>query len=672
MSGRALRGLAVAVAFSALAGAGLAAAPASAALSFGPCPEGPGFECATVAVPLDRSGRVPGTIPLSVERRTASGSPLAASQTAVLALAGGPGQAADPLAGDLAKAIAPALTTRDMLVFDQRGTGKSSPLSCPIFSDARALAQATEATIAPLVEQCALQIGPARGAFTTAESVEDIEAVRHAAGYRKLVLYGTSYGTKVALQYAERYPQRVEALVLDSVVPPEGPEPFEVASFEAIGPALSELCAARACAGITPDALRDLGRLTARLRARPLGGSAYDGRGHRHSVSLDELDLLLILEVGDVNPALRALLPAAVHAALAHDPDPLLRLKLLAEGFIPSIPTQPPDVEAEGAGEEQGNALFTATSCEETRFPWQRSAPAATRHAEALAALRAIPSGLFYPFDPATALHAGRVIECEGWPDASPGPAPTGALPAVPALLLSGAQDLRTPSFNAREVAARIPGAQVLVVPHTGHSVLGSDFSGCAEAAVASFFTSGTVQPCPASHNLFAPTPVPPHSLIQVHTPPGLPGRAGRTLTAAIDAIVDLDRQVIAATLQAEQELPSGSSFGGLRGGYARLTASAAILKRFSFIAGVQLSGRFPVRDGQLQPATIRISGPRAAHGTVTFSLRKRVTGTLGGRHFNVSLARVRLSAADALSPWPPAPRALPLARLIDRHRALR
>jgi pimeloyl-ACP methyl ester carboxylesterase len=453
--------------------------------------------------------------------------------------------------------------------------------------------------------------------------------------------------------------------VLDSVVPPDGPEPFAIASFQAIGPAMSELCASRACAGITHDALRDLARLAARLRRHGLTGSAYDGRGHRHSVSLGELDLLLILEVGDVNPAMRALLPAAVHAALAGDPDPLLRLNLLAEGFIPNVPTQPP-AEAEQAADE-GNALFTATSCEETHFPWQRTAPAATRHAEALAALHAVPAGVFSPFDPTTALHAGRILECEGWPDVSPPPAPRGTLPAVPALLLSGAQDLRTPTFNAREVAAQIPGAQVLVVPHTGHSVLGSDFSGCAETAVASFFAAATVQPCPASKNLFAPTPVPPRRLGQVHTPPGLPGRAGRTLTAVVDAIVDLDRQVIAATLQAEQELPSGSSFGGLRGGYAKLTSSAAILKRFAFISGVALSGRFPVRDGQLQPATIRISGAHAAHGTVTFSLRRHVTGRLGGRRFDVSLARVRLSSASPPLQWPSHPLAFPLAGLVDR-----
>src|SRR5205085_2321538 len=115
---------------------------------------------------------------------------------------------------------------------------------------------------------------------------------------------------------------------------------------------------------------------------------------------------------------------------------------------------------AEGTGEEQGNALFTATSCEETRFPWQRSAPAATRHAEALAALRAIPAGLFYPFDPATALHAGRAIECEGWPDASPGPAPTAAQPR-PGAHATGAPWPRRPhpdGGHRRDRRPRSPG----------------------------------------------------------------------------------------------------------------------------------------------------------------------------------------------------------------------
>jgi pimeloyl-ACP methyl ester carboxylesterase len=647
--------------------AALASAPvpvADATLVFAPCVSNAGFSCATAAVPLDRTGAVPGTISLSVEQKPAGVIP---SQSAVLALAGGPGQAALPYASQLAKAIAPALTSRDLLVVDQRGTGTSDPLSCPIFNNFRALEQATEGTFGALIELCALQIGPARGAFTTKESVEDLEAIRHAAGYKKLVLYGTSYGTKVALEYAERYPQHVEALVLDSVVLSSGPEPFDIAKFQAMAPALEELCSNRACAGITSNPLADLARLTAQLRRHELRGSAYDGGGHRHAVSLGEFNLLLILDAGDLNPALRALLPAAVRSALRHDPSPLLRLSLLAEGLIPSVPKTVPNPEAERtAREEENNALFFATTCEETPFPWRRTAPAATRNEEALGALSIVPSSDFYPFDATSALHSGTIPSCENWPDASAPPSPPSPLPNVPTLLLSGAQDLRTPTSNARSVAAQIPDAQLLVVPYTGHSVLGADFSDCAANAVGTFFAGGAIQPCSGSADAFAPTPIAPTALAYVHSPPGLGGRPGRTLTAVLDAIVDLDRQVIAATLQAQQELPSGSSFGGLRGGYARLTGSTATLKRFSFVAGVQLSGTFPVKNGELQPATIRISGAGAAPGAVRFAADKRVTGTLGGRHFNVSLASVRLSRAGATGQWPSHAVSFPLPGLID------
>ncbi|MDQ6811044.1 MAG: hypothetical protein M3Z95_03980, partial [Actinomycetota bacterium] len=137
-------------------------------------------------------------------------------------------------------------------------------------------------------------------------------------------------------------------------------------------------------------------------------------------------------------------------------------------------------------------------------------------------------------------------------------------------------------------------------------------------------------------------------------------------LTAVLDAIVDLNRQVIGATLQAEAELPSGSSFGGLRGGYAKLTSSAAVLNGFSFVPGVKLSGSFPVKGGQLQPATIRISGTEASPGTVTFSANKRVTGTLGGTSFDLGLSRVRLSRTGGVHEWPTRPIAFPQPRLIE------
>ncbi|MFI4990082.1 MAG: alpha/beta fold hydrolase [Solirubrobacterales bacterium] len=627
------------------------AAPAGAALPFAPCTSVAGFSCASLAVPLDRSGKTPGTIALPIELKSAG---TIETQSAVLALAGGPGQAANPLGEQLAAAIAPALSSHDLLVFDQRGTGHASPLNCPVFNDVAALEKATESTLGSLIELCALQIGQARGAFTTEESVEDIESIRHTAGYKKLILYGTSYGTKVALEYAERYPQHVEALVLDSVVPSSGPEAFGIDRLQAIAPVLTELCANNACAGITTSPVGELAKLLARLRKHRLSGSAFDGAGKRHAVSMGELDVLDILQAGDLNPALRALLPAAVHSAMNGDPDPLLRLNLIAEGLVPSVPINP-EREGERVGnEEENNALFITTSCEETQFPWQRAATAPTKLAEAINALHGLPSSDFYPFDTTTALQSSLVPVCDAWPDASPGPPAASPLPNVPALILSGEQDLRTPTSGAKAVAALIPDAQVLTVPYTGHSVLGSDFSGCAQTAVAAFFTSTPVQPCTTTANMFAPTPVAPRKLAYLRSPPGLRGKPGRTLTAVLDAIVDLDRQVVAATLQAEQELPSGSSFGGLRGGYAKLTATAATLRNFSFVAGVKLSGTFPVSNHELQPATIRISGAGAAQGSVRLSSNKHVTGTLGGKRFNVSLARVRLSrAGGSEAEWP-------------------
>ena len=628
----------------------LAQAPAAGALTFVPCASSAAFSCTTVPVPLTRTGLAAGTISLSVERKQAGAVP---SKTAVLALAGGPGQAALPLGEFIAKAIAPALSTRDLLVFDQRGTGASDPLSCGALSS-------LSGSASQAFERCALEIGPARGGYTTQESVEDIEAIRQAAGYEKLVLYGTSYGTKVAEEYAERYPQHVESLLLDSVVPPNGPEPFSIPTFQAISSVLGELCSNNACAGITTNPLADIAALTAQLRKRPLSGSVYDGSGHRHTTTLDESGLLGILEAGDLNPALRALLPAAVRSALRNYPDPLLRLQALAEGLIPNVPGgRPVEESSEGIDE----TLFVTTTCEEQQFPWQRSAPAATRLAEATGALNALPSTDFYPFDAATALGNSLITACDGWPDASAASIVPGVLPNVPTLILSGAQDLRTPTSNARQVAALIGDAQLLVVPYTGHSVIGSDFGNCTSLAVSAFFAGGVsggqIQPCATSPNPFAPTPLTPTKIAYVHPVPGLSGKPSLTLTAVLDTIVDLNRQVVGATLQADTQLPSGSSFGGLRGGYAKLSPSRLTLTRFTFIPGVELSGTFPVKKGQLQAATVRITGSSASNGTVRVGSGKQVTGDLGGESFNVNVAKVKLSSRAGASSdggeWPPA-----------------
>ncbi len=620
---------------------------ASSALDFTPCAGRPGFSCAQLPVPLDRAGTAPGTIALSVERKLAGAQP---SATAMVALAGGPGQPALPFAEFNATSMAAGLRSRDLLVFDQRGTGSSDALSCPALEGFDTLPESR------VFADCAAQIGPARGGFTTQETVSDIESLRQAAGYEKLVLYGTSYGTKVALEYAERYPQHVEALVLDSVVPTDAPEPFGIPSLEAIPTVIRELCAQRACAGITPEPLRDLSALIARLRRHSLSGSVYDGRGRRHDTSLNELKLLGVLQAGDLNPALRALLPAAIRSALHGDPDPLLRLQALSEGLIPNVTA----ARSAATSEETDEALFVVTTCEEAPFPWRRSASPEARLGEALAYLHGQPAADFSPFDASTALQSSLVEACDAWPDVSPSPPAEQPLPDVPTLILSGSQDLRTPTANAREVAALIPGAQVEVVPFTGHSVIGSDLTGCAAKALAAFFSGQPVEPCTGVSEPLPPTPVTPTSLARIRPPGGLGGRPGRTLVAVLDTLLDLNRQVIAATLQADTQLPSGASFGGLHGGWARLTPTIATLRNLSFVPGVQLSGTFPVRHKRLATSTIRISGSNASSGTVRIgATSKRVIGELGGRRFDLSLASVKVSSRLA-GVWPVAPFLLP------------
>ncbi|MFZ2050900.1 MAG: alpha/beta fold hydrolase [Solirubrobacteraceae bacterium] len=655
------RRLAIVVLATALPAIGLGLASPVSAITFSECPHSPGFSCATLNVPAVRAQPQLGTITLHIERKLSGSTP---TRDAVIALAGGPGQSALPLVSYFAQAMAPALGNRDLVVFDQRGTGESDPLHCPAL-------QSSDTSLSMLVEQCGQQIGAVRSGYATSESVADIDAIRQALGYEKLVLYGTSYGTKVALQYAQTYPSSVEAMVLDSVVQPSGIEPLYLPTLQAIKPVLAELCSQRACAGITSDPLGDLAKLAARMARKPLKGTVYDGSGKRHPDTMGEEQLLEELIAGDLNPALRAMTPAAVISALRGDPEPLLRLNLLSEGLVPNVPPKPAPPQSE---EEIDSALLIDTTCEDTAYPWQRSSSPARRLAEAQAALAAQPASSFYPFDAATAENAGLLVGCTSWPYNTPGPVQGGALPDVPTLILSGAQDLRTPTSGARRVAAMIPGSQLLTVPYTGHSVLGSDFSGCAKIAVESFFEGATVLPCGAIPDLFSPTPITPTSLHALRPVQGLPARAGRTLRAVLDTMVDLDRQVIGATLQAEQALPSGSSFGGLRGGYARITNKTVRLHRFSFVPGVDLEGVFPVHKGQVGVASVKVLGSVAAPGSVLIGDEGDVSGVLEGHHFQITASGALIARAAHTERWPglrrdllPASVLPPLAALVHQ-----
>ena len=304
-------------------------APAQAALRFERC-SGYGYACARMGVPLDRTGVVPGRLTLRIQRLRSRIRP---ARGVVFVLAGGPGQSATAaFAGDGAGLLYPVSRSRDVIVFDQRGTGRSGALRCRALEDANLL----DATVA--ASRCAAELGPRRALYTTADTVEDMEAIRRALGVERIGIYGTSYGTKVALAYALRYPSQVERLALDSVVEANGPDPLYRDTFAATPRALRALCGT-ACRSFTRDPVADLERLVARLRRGPQRGRLVDEHGRSRTSSFNRADLFSVLVAGDLDPALRAAFPGAVRSALSDDAAAMLRL--LRRAFAVSGETRP-------------------------------------------------------------------------------------------------------------------------------------------------------------------------------------------------------------------------------------------------------------------------------------------------------------------------------------------
>lgn len=606
------------------------ATPADAALRFEHC--GPyGFQCARLSVPLDRSGSVPGRVSLFVKRIRAQRRP---RRGALFVLAGGPGQSAtSAFDGDSLGALFTAYRTRDLIVFDQRGTGRSGVLRC------RAIERANLLQASLAAAGCARRLGARRAFYTSGDSVEDIEAIRRQLGVRRIALYGVSYGTKVALGYALRYPDNVERIALDSVVEVDGPDALYLDTFAAIPRALRSLCRS-GCRGFTRDPLADLQALVERMATRPLRGRLVDHRGRSRPAAMGSGDLFAVLLAGDFDPTLRAAFPGAVRAALAGDGDPLLRLRRRA--FV--VGGEPPPARF------LSSALYAATTCEETRLPWARSAPPdpTERRQQAAAAAATVPDSSFLPFDRATALESDFITLCDRWPAATAPPVfGPGPFPDVPVLLLEGEDDLRTPVENARRVAALFPRASLVVSPATGHSALGADVSRCAEMAFTRFFQGRAVRSrCRAGRREFPAVPPPPEGLDEVPAARGVAGAGGRALTAVALTLRDVGEDAL-AELILDLNDPDIARGGGLRSGHYRIDGHNTLtLRNVAFVPGVRLSGTLRRFDERRQRGRIRVSGPAAPAGLLEIR-RTLASGRLGGRRVRGRL-NPRVTAAEA------------------------
>lgn len=145
----------------------------------------------------------------------------------VFFLAGGPGQSAIQLAGSVQALLGRLGNRRDLVLVDQRGTGRSALLACEEGAAAsRPLADLLDdARQQQVLRECrqALQTLPHGDLrrFTTSVAMQDLEAVRQVLGTEHINLVGGSYGTRAALEYMRQQPDRVRRAVLDGVAPPD-------------------------------------------------------------------------------------------------------------------------------------------------------------------------------------------------------------------------------------------------------------------------------------------------------------------------------------------------------------------------------------------------------------------------------------------------------------------
>jgi pimeloyl-ACP methyl ester carboxylesterase len=425
-----------------------------------PCAGQPDFTCSTLTVPIDYSGRVPGTLHLQVAAENDIGAP----KGVLLFLSGGPGQGDVGGAERITGQRMPELAKDYQWVYvDQRGTGEFGGLNCTELQG-----QVGSSDIAvptpDAVTSCARQLGATAPFYSTDQSVADLDQLRQALGVRTMVVDGVSYGTFVAERYALAHPTHVRGLVLDSVVPHEATaaDSLYLTGLQAQARVLRLACTAAPACGFDPA--QDLADL---VRSR----SASDG------VLL--FDMLVTYEFVDPtyrNPGAGDVIDA-IHAARNGDPAALNRL---LQELGPADPDD--DYRSFSSG------THAATLCADMRFVWGTSATPSALRAPALAvAQRLLPASAVWPYTQAVAVGQGFDQTCRYWPVEKPGSDTATRLPDVPVLLVNGDHDLSTPMEWAKLEAATAPDAKLVIVPGASHSIQNRELGHAGRDAVISF-----------------------------------------------------------------------------------------------------------------------------------------------------------------------------------------
>lgn len=455
----------------AAAGATRLAADPAGALPLEPCtlsapglPDSVAARCGIVEVPENRAQPAGRTIRLAVA--VVPGTARRPRPDPVVMLAGGPGQAAREAFPLVAPAFRGILRERQVVLVDQRGTGDSHPLTCeppgdeaasgdraPSESEA-ASASAGVGAARERAVRCLARLDADPRFYTTSDAVLDLEAVRSALGVREVNLVGISYGTRVALEYLRRHPERIRSVVLDGVVPPELALGSEHArNLEAALDAQFARCAADpACARVYGSPRAALGRLMSELRREPRLVRYRDPvTDESREEPLTPDTVAGVARLYTYAPQLAAMLPKSLADAAAGRAEVLMAQARMIESLV---------------GEQLAEGVQLSVTC-----------------AEDADRLRVDPGDADTLLG--TEFVASLLAQCEVWPRGRrPADFNEPVVSERPVLLLSGELDPVTPPRYGEQVLRHLPNGRHLVARGQGHDVMAA---GCMPRLMARF-----------------------------------------------------------------------------------------------------------------------------------------------------------------------------------------
>jgi pimeloyl-ACP methyl ester carboxylesterase len=424
-----------------------------------------GAECGELSVKESPADPASADITLSILRLPAI-SPLASADPLFL-IQGGPGGSSIEMANQLHGFFADVRKNRDLIFVDQRGTGKSNPLYCDQLSAEDQLLSEQEQTekYLGLLKECAEKYKDNASFYTTPYAAQDLDTVRAALGYKQVNLWGGSYGTRVALEYARRYPQHTRVMVLDGVAPVAIalPKYFSRDTLAALETVNSECAAQADCAKEFGNLMQKANLVFQRLQARSeaLVISYEHPRNQQiETLLLTPRNFSSLLFMSLYSRDLTVLLPRAISHAEKEDYRLLAALSALANEQMQRMNIM--------------EGMRYSVICNED---WPQLSADEIVQSEAFLGLNFVKD---------------MQAICEFWPKAElPEDYWQPVKSDVPALLLSGKLDPVTPEFWAKAVAEHLPNASLLTAQGGNHSI---SIEGCVPQLIAQFIERGAME----------------------------------------------------------------------------------------------------------------------------------------------------------------------------------